>query len=208
MAEFVSLAHPRFQRAQRDIFFAKVEADCMTHTCRLLKEGDKVKLDACCQYGADTDVAERDAILTHRNEIEAILDSDAAAAQWFTNDEKEDADFPSGKHVRTERHGDGCVFLAHDGRGCAIHRASIENSWDFRGVKPHVCRLFPLSYDQTSIVLSDDYADYSCIKNPLSPTVYRVGRETLGDVFGDALVAAMDAAEDQLLSASVQYAVK
>jgi hypothetical protein len=93
------------------------------------------------------------------------------------------------------------VFLSHDGRGCAIHRASIEGGWDFHGVKPHVCRLFPLSYDDEAIVLSDDYPDYSCTLDPMAPTVYRVGRDTLAAVFGADLVTALDAAEAAVLAA-------
>jgi hypothetical protein len=69
-----------------------------------------------------------------------------------------------------------------------------------RGTKPHVCRLFPLSYDSESIVLSDDYADYSCARDPSAPTVYRVGRDALGDIFGAELVVAMDAAEQAILA--------
>ena len=45
-------------------------------------------------------------------------------------------------------HDGGCLFLSHDRRGCAIHRASLEQGWDFRGVKPTICRLFPLTYGE------------------------------------------------------------
>ena len=108
---------------------------------------------------------------------------------------------PSGRYVRTQKFRGGCVFLAHDGRGCAIHRASIEASWDFHGVKPHVCRLFPLSYTDDTIVVSDDYPDYSCAHDDTAPTMYRVGRDTLAAIFGDDLVVAMDAAEAAVLAA-------
>lgn len=172
----------------------------MSHECRLVRRGDRRMLDACCQYGADADVGERDAILSRADEIARLLVPEAAASPWFTADEKIDPDFPSGRHVRTLTFGEGCLFLAHDKRGCAIHRAAIEGGWDMRGTKPHVCRLFPLSYDSDSIVLSDDYPDYSCARDEGAPTVYRVGRDTLGDVFGADLVAAMDAAERQVLS--------
>lgn len=201
MIEFVELPHPRFRRAQRDIFTVRVTADCMTHECALMKEHGRVKLDACCQYGVDVDIAERDGILAHAGELRALLRPAAAAQPWFTTEELVDADFPSGRHVRTTTHGDGCVFLAHDGRGCAVHRASIEGNWDFHGIKPHVCRLFPLSYDQESIVLSDDYRDYSCSRDPDAPSVYRVGRDALGAIFGSDLVAALDAAEAAILTA-------
>jgi Fe-S-cluster containining protein len=191
----VPIRHPRFHWAQRDVFVRRVVADCMSHECRLIKHGDRRKLDACCQYGVDVDIGERDRIAARADEIARLLVPEAAAQAWFIGEEREDPDFPSGRHVRTSTFGDGCVFLAHDRRGCAIHRAAVEGGWDMRGTKPHVCRLFPLSYDDESIVLSDDYADYSCAFDPSAPTVYQVGREALADIFGAELVAAMDEAE-------------
>lgn len=207
-SELVTIDHPRFRRVEVSIFTRQVVADCMSHTCRLTPRGadhvgaGPVKLDACCQYGADTDLGERDAILGHAEQIAAILRPDAAAKPWFTDEVEDDADFASGQHVRTAVHGDGCLFLSHDGRGCAIHRASIEGGWDFRGVKPHVCRLFPLTYEADAIVLSDDHPDYSCAYDPAAPSVYRVAREALGDIFGAALVTALDAAEHAVVGSA------
>ncbi|MEM9494329.1 MAG: hypothetical protein AAGC55_34605, partial [Myxococcota bacterium] len=114
----------------------------MTHSCRMLKKRNRRRLDACCQYGADVDVAERDAILARQDELIALLDDEVADIEWFEDEETEDADFPSGYYVRTLTHNGGCVFLSHDKRGCAIHRAALEGGWDMRGVKPHVCLLF------------------------------------------------------------------
>jgi Fe-S-cluster containining protein len=195
-SQYVALDHPRFRRADRDIFTRHVVGDCMTHRCRVRKT-DAEMLDACCQYGADVDVGERDRILLHAAQLRQILRPEARTTPWFDGPEELDPDFPSGAHVRTREFRGGCVFLAHDGRGCAIHRASIEGGWDFHGVKPHVCRLFPLSYDAESIMVSDDYPDYSCAYEPDAPTLYRNGRDTLGAVFGEALVRALDAAEAQ-----------
>ena len=171
----------------------------MTHTCRLRNSDDAVKLDACCQYGVDVDLGERRGILKHATQIRDILSPSVADQPWFHAEEKPDTDFPSGAYVRTRTHRGGCIFLSHDKRGCAIHRAAIEGGWDFRGIKPHVCRLFPLTYDDTSIVLSDDYADYSCAYEPTAPTVYRVGRAGLADIFDQALVDEMDRVEAQVL---------
>jgi Fe-S-cluster containining protein len=180
----------------------------MSHQCSLVKEDNRLKLDACCQYGADTDLGERDAILSHREQIAAILQPEASAKPWFTADETADADFASGAFVRTQPFGEGCIFLQHDQRGCAIHRASIEGGWDFRGVKPHVCRLFPLTYDSQSIILSDDYPDYDCAGIPSAPSVYRVSRDTLGDVFGPELIAALDAVEQQVVARSELVSIR
>lgn len=194
-AEYVPLDHPRFVKAQRDIFVKKVVPDCMLHRCRVVREQDRLELDACCHYGADVDAGERDAILARADDIASLLSRDAAASPWFEGPEIADPDFPSGRYLRTATHQGRCVFLAHDRRGCAIHRASLERGWSLDGVKPHVCRLFPLSYESDAIVLSDDYPDYSCSRDPRAPSVFRASRAAVEAIFGRALVDALDAAE-------------
>ena len=200
VAKYVAIVHPRFARVERAIFTRHLVADCMAHACRD-RSPDRARLDACCQHGADVDLTERDAILARTDELKALLLPAARDAPWFTTRPERDDDFPSGKVVRTRKLGNGCVFLAHDARGCAIHRASIEHGWDFRGTKPHVCRLFPISYTSDEIVMSDDYPEYSCAYEAGTPTVYRVQRETLGDIFGAPLIAALDAVERSVQAA-------
>ena len=172
----------------------------MSHQCKLTTLGNKVKLDACCQYGVDVDLGERDGILAHAAQIHSILSEQARDQPWFTGPEHADVDFKSGRYVRTNRFGEGCLFLAHNGRGCAIHRASIEGGWDFGGIKPHVCRLFPLTYTGDLICLSDDYPDYSCAYDPAAETVYQNSRDDLAEFFGAELITALDALEQTILS--------
>ena len=198
----VPLDHPKFRHVVPEIFTRRVVVDCMNHACTVTG-GDSphgAKPDACCQYGADVDLFERDKILARTGEIRALLRADARDVAWFETEVEPDADAPSGGLVRTAVHGDGCVFLAHDRRGCAIHRASLENSWDFRGTKPHVCRLFPLTYTTDAIMISDDYSDYSCAYVADAPTLYRGARDLLGELFGAELVRALDALEEKTLA--------
>jgi len=196
----IALAHPKFTRAEVAVFTRRVVADCMTHRCTMVATHTE-KLDACCQYGCDVDLTERDAILARRDAIAPVLAAEVRDLPWFDESNPEqDPDTPSGTVVRTAVHKDGCLFLAHDRRGCAIHRASLEQGWDFRGVKPTICRLFPLTYGEGAIFVSDDYPDYSCAYDPDAPTLYRVAREALGDIFGADLVRAMDEAEAQILA--------
>jgi Fe-S-cluster containining protein len=196
----IALAHPKFTRAEVAVFTRRVVADCMSHRCTMVATHTE-KLDACCQYGCDVDLTERDAILARREAIAPVLAAEVRDLPWFDESSPEqDPDTPSGTVVRTAVHKDGCLFLAHDRRGCAIHRASLEQGWDFRGVKPTICRLFPLTYGEGAIFVSDDYPDYSCAFDPDAPTVYRVAREALGDIFGADLVRAMDEAEAQILA--------
>lgn len=191
----VELDHPRFRAAEVAVFTKRVVADCMTHPCAMHETG-VVKLDACCQYGCDVDLYEKQAILARADSIKPVLAAEVRDLPWFDESEPEqDPDVPSGTVVRTAVHGGGCLFLRHDKRGCAIHRASLEQGWDFRGVKPSICRLFPLSYGEGTIVVSDDYPDYSCAYQADAPTLYQVARDALADLFGPELVQAMDAAE-------------
>jgi len=196
----IALAHPKFTRAEVAVFTRRVVADCMSHRCTMVATHTE-KLDACCQYGCDVDLTERDAILARRESIAPVLAAEVRDLPWFDESSPEqDPDTPSGTVVRTAVHKGGCLFLAHDRRGCAIHRASLEQGWDFRGVKPTICRLFPLTYGEGAIFVSDDYPDYSCAFDPDAPTLYRVAREALGDIFGADLVRAMDEAEAQILA--------
>jgi hypothetical protein len=199
LTELVPVDHPRFRQVEAGIFTRRIVGNCMAYTCRQ-REPARIRLDSCCQYGADVDVGERDAILTHAAQLRALLAPDAAAAPWFLDEVEADPDFPSGYRTRTAVHHDGCVFLAHDRRGCAIHRASLEGGWSLTGVKPAICRLFPMTWDQDSIGLAEDYTDYSCAFEPNAPTIYRNGRDAIGDLFGADLVAALDAVEEQILA--------
>jgi Fe-S-cluster containining protein len=202
----VPLDHPRFHAAEVAVFTKRVVADCMTHKCAMHATSTE-KLDACCQYGCDVDLFERDAILKRADSIKPVLAAEVRELPWFDESEPEqDPDVPSGTVVRTAVHGGGCLFLSHDARGCAIHRASIEQGWDFRGVKPSICRLFPLSYGEGMIQVSDDYVDYSCAYEPDAPTLYQVARDALADLFGPELVRAMDAAEQRVLARQLPVA--
>jgi Fe-S-cluster containining protein len=196
----VTLDHPRFRTVSAEVFTRRLVADCMTHRCAMVPAHTE-KLDACCQYGCDVDLRERAAIEARGGEIRALLLPSAREARWFDPEEEVDADYPSGRVVRTEVHEGGCIFLAHDRRGCAIHRAALEGGWDLRGVKPAICRLFPLSYQGDTIMIAEEYPEYSCAHVD-GPTLYRLTRDTLAELFGEPLVVAMDAAEAQVLGAA------
>jgi len=199
-APAVSLDHPRFRTVSAEVFTLRLVADCMTHRCSMVPAHAE-KLDACCQYGCDVDLRERAAIEARRGEIRALLRPEVKDARWFELEEEVDADYPSGRVVRTEVHEGGCIFLAHDRRGCAIHRSALEGGWDLRGVKPAICRLFPVSYEADRIMIAEEYPEYSCAHVD-GPTLYRLARDTLAELFGESLVVAMDAAEAQVLGAA------
>lgn len=196
--DFVPLDHSRFKQVSAAIFTRRLAPNCMDHRCTMVDE-HRVKLDACCQYGCDVDLYEQANIVARTAEIRALLRDEAKHLPWFGTEQEVDPDYPSGKCVRTETLDGGCIFLAHDKRGCAIHRASIENGWDFRGTKPAICRLFPLTYDREWIEIAEEYPEYSCAHVD-GPTLYRITRDTFGELFGPELVDALDRAERQVLA--------
>jgi len=196
----VPLTHPKWIRAEVAVFTRRVVADCMTHRCAMHATHTE-KLDACCQYGCDVDLTERDAILAKADLIRPVLSKAVQDLPWFDESHPEqDPDTPSGTVVRTAVHEGGCLFLSHDRRGCGIHRASLEQGWDFRGIKPTICRLFPLTYGEGLIGVCEDYHDYSCAYDDSAPTLYQVARDALADIFGPELVTAMDEAEKRVLA--------
>ena len=85
-------------------------------------------------------------------------------------------------------------------RALSAHRSALEQGWDFHGIKPSICRLYPLTYGEGAIMVSDDYPDYSCAFEPTAPSLYRVARESLAAIFGDDLVRALDEAEAKVLA--------
>src|SRR5687768_10810173 len=68
------LAHARFKHVWSSIFTRKLTVDCMTHACTMLdKSPHAQKNDACCQYGCDVDLFERDAITAKADAIRPLL---------------------------------------------------------------------------------------------------------------------------------------
>lgn len=196
--QILPVQHPRFRRVSARIFTRRLVADCMTHGCSMVETRTE-RLDACCQYGCDVDIAEREAILARREDIRSILRPEVRDARWFDPEEAIDAEYPSGRVVRTELFEGGCIFLAHDRRGCAIHRASLEKGFDVHGVKPAICRLFPLTYEQDTILIAEEYPEFSCSLVE-GPTLYRIARDTLSELFGAELVLALDEVEQSYLT--------
>ena len=200
----IALDHPRFRFVYANVFTQRITPDCMTHDCAMVDPETAAvhtkKLDACCQYGCDVDLAEREAILAKADAIRPLLRAEVKDLPWFEDEVEHDADYPSGAVVRTSVWNDGCLFLAHDRRGCAIHRASLEQGWDFRGVKPAICRLFPLSYETDTICIADEYTEYLCAHVD-GPSLYRISRDLIGELWGADLVAKLDLVEAQVLAA-------
>jgi hypothetical protein len=80
--EVVELDHPKWNRVEVAVFTRRVVADCMTHRCAMHATHTE-KLDACCQYGCDVDLHERDAILARAEQIRPVLRAEVRHLPWF-----------------------------------------------------------------------------------------------------------------------------
>jgi len=207
----LAVNHPVIQRVDSDIFRFTFAADCIQHQCRCRGEGDRPRADACCQYGADVLLDEMNAILRRATEIAPVLKPDRRdPSRWFDlRDPQADRDVPGGVLVRTatadpDDESSGCVFLQHDGaRGCGLHRAALARGWDPIATKPKVCSLYPLTWHNRHLRLSPDFSSYSCAHDG-GPTVYRLMRATIGQIFGAALVAELDRLESTVARRSLR----
>jgi hypothetical protein len=146
--------------------------------------------DQCCSYGVDID-------LENMARLRALGPDFAAkiampAGEWFTPVIVADAEFPGGKHARTNVVDGGCVFRAKGGRGCAIHAHCLEAGLDYHDYKPMVSVLFPLTFEAGVLVASSEAVDGSLICSGSGPSLYDGVRDELAHYFGDAFVAEID----------------
>ncbi len=198
----------------RDIFTVTFAADCMSHSCRCRDEGDSQRNDACCQHGADVLLPEKAAIVRRAAEIASVMGAEwRQPAAWFDERAPEpDPQAPGGIILRTgltdpEDESSGCVFLHHTGaRGCGLHRAALVHGFDPAEIKPIVCRLYPLSYDGRRLGLSPDFDRYSCAAAD-GPTVYRLMRGVLSEIFGAPLIAELDRLESDVVRRRLRVVV-
>jgi Fe-S-cluster containining protein len=203
---YLPVQHPVLTHVDPDIFRFQFAADCMSHACRIeahaedADDGACQQNDACCRYGCDVDLFERDRILAKSALIAPLLRPELRdPARWFDESNPEESESPSGFVVRTARQdltreAGRCVFLGHDQRGCALHRTALAHDFAPESIKPTVCRLYPLSYGEGYLGLADDFEWYSCAHHE-GPTLYRLMRDTLRDVYGDDAVRVLDETE-------------
>ncbi|MBL8693629.1 MAG: hypothetical protein JNJ88_05980 [Planctomycetes bacterium] len=200
----VALAGP-IRSVDPAVFFRRMAPDCMAFSCGEIAQG-RIHLDACCQYGADADLGERDRILEQHGRLTPLLDPERRAEPWFLDEFTPDPEFPSGGSVRTNVVRGACIFLGHrsfagtwGARGCALHGYALRQGLSPVRLKPHVCSLFPLTYAEGVLCFSADYQDYSC--SHAGSRAYRLQRAILEELFGAPLVAVLDRVETRLLEA-------
>lgn len=164
--------------------------------------------DTCCRYGADIELARIRAVEQYRDELERYLG--VPRAEWY-RDRRGDVgmvpepEYPGGAYTRTSvvdlppgrsPHNEiGCVFLDPHGRGCRLHRFALERGIEVQSIKPMVCTLFPLSFDNRELFPACEFDQNDLICQGAGLTLYRAAREEVRYYFGSDMVADLDRLE-------------
>ncbi len=149
--------------------------------------------DICCSYGADIDVENFQRLEPYADALEDF--THVPRAEWLTGQFEDDAEVAGGRYTRTRVRDGRCAFLNRNGRGCLIHRFCLEKGLDYHRLKPVVCWLFPVTFDNGLLGPSTEIQDNSLICMNMGPTLYRAARGELHYYFGEGLVAELDQLE-------------
>jgi hypothetical protein len=152
--------------------------------------------DQCCSHGVDVDFRALSEIQRHAEALEGF--TGIPRHEWFASEIERDETFPGGGAVRTRVRDGRCVFLNRTGRGCGIHAYCLDRGLDYHDLKPLVDCLFPVTYEDGTLVSSEEVDDDTLICLDTGPTLYRGARPELAYYFGEALVEALDAIEASL----------
>jgi Fe-S-cluster containining protein len=181
---------PVLTHVETDIFRLSYFGDCM---------GCNFCHDACCAHGADVTAIDLANMAGHRAELEQYVHQ--PYENWYTGEFSIDADWPGGKATRTKVVDGHCVFLNVEGRGCLIHRFAIEKGIDAHEIKPMICLLWPVTWQDGMLQPSNEIEDGDLICVGPGQTCYRSARNDIGYYFGPGLVAELDELEQATLNA-------
>lgn len=165
--------------------------------------------DACCQYGADTEIPRVRELEKYQAELEAYIG--IPRSEWFREDPDDfgilpEPEYPGGLYTRTQvvditperspHNKEACVFLDPVGRGCLIHRFALDREIQVHEIKPMVCLLFPVSFAKQVLgpAYEFDLEDELVCEGHGVP-LYRSARPDIEYYFGAELVAELDRLE-------------
>jgi hypothetical protein len=152
--------------------------------------------DACCSYGVDIDVQNIERLSALGSDFEAYVG--APREQWFSRKRSKDHEFPGGANGRTKTKNGACVFLDRKNRGCKIHAYCLAKGMDYHQLKPLVSVLFPLTFEDGTLVPASEVTENELICSGEGPSLYDGVREELIYYFGGGFVEEVDLIRSRL----------
>jgi len=112
-------------------------------------------------------MAEVDRILLYKNELEQNIQM--PASEWFVDEVEPRNGYLSGKIRRTKVINNSCIFHDGNSRGCRLHRLALEKGFDPHLIKPLVCFLFPLTWDDMDNLYVSEFLEELPCRNCGAP---------------------------------------
>ena len=173
----------------RDIFLKTYFARCLE--CNFCH-------DWCCSFGADIDIQNVEKIQQHKEEILQFVRP--PEGEWFEREYTYYEEYAGNEYTRINTQGPRCVFISKDQRGCGLHRYAISKGMDYHEIKPLVCILFPLSFEEGILLVAPELDDNSLVCAGAGASAYQSLRSEMQYYFGQELVEELDRIERKVLS--------
>ena|SRR5688572_13818609 len=176
---------PVIDRVDTRVFEYRYFAHCMA--CNFCK-------DWCCWHGADVDAENGERIAASASDLEQFTQT--SREEWFDDSETcEDDEAPGKIWLRTSVKNGACVFLNPNGRGCMLHSFSLQRNMDYHDLKPLVCAIFPLTFEEGLLIHADEVEDEELVCAGEGPSLYHGVRAELLYYFGSPFVEELDRLE-------------
>jgi Fe-S-cluster containining protein len=172
----------------RDIFLKNYFARCLE--CNFCH-------DWCCSFGADIDIQNVERIQHQKEEILPFIRT--SEVEWFEAEYTYYEEYAGNQYTRINPQGPRCVFISKDQRGCGLHRHAISRQMDYHEIKPLVCILFPLSFEEGILLVAPELDDNSLVCSGAGYSAYQSLRNELEYYFGGELVEELDRIEKEVL---------
>jgi len=134
------------------------------------------------------DLLEMERVLHYAYQLEYELG--IPSSQWFQDEIGIDTNYPSGKTINTRIYNSKCVFYERNNRGCSLQRFCIERGMDIHLLKPMVCCLFPVAWENERLYVSGFLDELPCRNNGIS--VFEAQKGELMVYLGDDFVTALE----------------
>jgi Fe-S-cluster containining protein len=151
---------------------------------------------SCCHWGVDIDAPNVERLRARKDELEAYLGGHFE--DWFTWEWEPTPDYPGGKATRTRVVKGACTFQNRDTGACRLHAFALEKGFDYHEIKPLISSLFPLTFGEGLLCLSEELYEGSLACMGAGPSVYDAQRSELLHYFGAECVVELDAIRDGL----------
>lgn len=152
----------------------------------------------CCSYGVDVDKAVYDQLTKVRADVERI--TGRSFDSCFTGKFETDAEYPGGGAHRAIVVDGRCVFLNRKNGLCNLHALAIDLGRDYHELKPLISALFPLTFGDGLLLVTEEVMEKSLACLGDGPSLYDGVRSELEYYFGADFVAELDAVKARVLA--------